>query len=130
MLNLAFVWHMHQPFYRDLFSGEYVLPWVRLHGIKDYLDMARILDSFPRLHQNFNFSPVLLEQIQEYANGGMEKDYYWQLSLKPPEALSLAEREFVWKNFFMANLENLIKAHPRYYELYLKRQKDEPLSTQ
>ena len=39
-LDLVFLWHMHQPDYRDHTSGEYVLPWVYLHAIKDYTDMA------------------------------------------------------------------------------------------
>jgi len=41
-LNVAFVWHMHQPYYRDLVTGEYMLPWVLLHGTKDYLHMAQV----------------------------------------------------------------------------------------
>ena len=28
-IYLCFLWHMHQPFYKDLVSGEYKLPWTR-----------------------------------------------------------------------------------------------------
>jgi alpha-amylase/alpha-mannosidase (GH57 family) len=35
MTRVALLWHMHQPFYEDLATGEHVLPWVRLHAIKD-----------------------------------------------------------------------------------------------
>ena len=34
-LYLCFLWHMHQPYYKDPESGTYLLPWVRLHAIKD-----------------------------------------------------------------------------------------------
>ncbi len=38
-LRLIFLWHQHQPFYKDLVTGEYRLPWVRLNGLKDYYGM-------------------------------------------------------------------------------------------
>ena len=43
-IRLAFIWHHHQPLYRDLVSGEVHMPWVRLHGAKDYYGMARLLE--------------------------------------------------------------------------------------
>ena len=56
-LNVAFVWHMHQPFYKDLISDEYILPWVRLHAIKDYYDMVAYLDNFPKIKAVLNVVP-------------------------------------------------------------------------
>ena len=53
---------MHQPFYKNLVTGETVMPWVRLHAVKDYLDMAKILQDFPDIHQTFNLVPSLIEQ--------------------------------------------------------------------
>ena len=44
-LRLAILWHMHQPYYEDLATGEHILPWVRLHAIKDYTDMAAHLEA-------------------------------------------------------------------------------------
>jgi len=35
-LRLIFLWYQHQPFYKDLVTGEYRLPWARPHGLKDY----------------------------------------------------------------------------------------------
>ena len=35
-VNLVVLWHMHQPQYRDPETGRYVLPWTRLHALKDY----------------------------------------------------------------------------------------------
>ena len=56
-LYLCFLWHMHQPFYKDLISGEYKLPWTRMHALKDYYGMARILEEFPNVRQTFNLVP-------------------------------------------------------------------------
>ena len=38
---------MHQPFYQDLVTGEHILPWVRLHGLKDYYGMVALLRERP-----------------------------------------------------------------------------------
>lgn len=66
-LNVVVAWHMHQPFYRDGSEGEYHLPWVYLHGIKDYSDMAAHLENHPLMRSVVNFTPVLLEQLDDYA---------------------------------------------------------------
>lgn len=66
-INLVICWHMHQPYYRDGLNGEYVLPWVYLHGIKDYDDMAAHLERYPKMRAVVNFAPVLLEQLDDYA---------------------------------------------------------------
>ncbi len=66
-LNLVLCWHMHQPHYREGVDGEYRLPWVYLHGIKDYTDMAAHLENNPGMRSVVNFAPVLLEQIDDYA---------------------------------------------------------------
>src|SRR6202163_1192881 len=68
-LRLILLWHQHQPFYKDLVTGEYRLPWVRLHGLKDYYGMVKLLDEFPNVHQNFNLVPSLITQIQDYVAG-------------------------------------------------------------
>lgn len=59
-------WHMHQPVYQDQNSGEFLFPWVYLHSIKDYVDMAAHLEAHPGARAVVNFAPVLLEQIEEY----------------------------------------------------------------
>lgn len=66
-LNVVLMWHMHQPEYRDPFSGQYLRPWTYLHAIKDYVDMAAHLEAHPEAHAVVNFVPVLLEQIDNYA---------------------------------------------------------------
>ncbi|MCL4456063.1 MAG: glycoside hydrolase family 57 protein [Nitrospirae bacterium] len=119
-LYIAFLWHMHQPYYKDPFTGVYRLPWVRLHGTKDYLDMVRILDEFPDIRQTFNLVPSLLEQLRDYIENGA-KDRYLELTRKDPSDLTEQERIFVIENFFLANWDNMIKPFPRYYELLIKR---------
>src|SRR5579863_1827164 len=66
-LPVVLLWHMHQPQYRDALSGEYVLPWAYLHAIKDYTDMAAHLEHNPAARAVVNFTPVLLEQLDELA---------------------------------------------------------------
>jgi alpha-amylase/alpha-mannosidase (GH57 family) len=68
-IQLLFLWHMHQPYYKDLVTGSYRLPWVRLHALKDYYGMVKLLDEFPDVHQTFNLVPSLITQIQDYVCG-------------------------------------------------------------
>ena len=119
-LNVAFIWHMHQPYYKDLLSGNYLLPWVRLHATKDYYDMAAILYKFPTINQTFNVVPSLLMQIDDYAKGE-GRDIFLELSKKPAHDLLNSEKEFILLNFFFANWENMIKPFPRYWDLLHKR---------
>jgi len=64
---VVLLWHMHQPQYRDPSSGVYILPWTYLHAIKDYVDMAAHLEANPRARAVVNFTPVLIEQLEELA---------------------------------------------------------------
>jgi len=119
-LYIAFVWHHHQPYYKDLTTGEYILPWVRMHGIKDYYDMADILKEYPNVRQTFNFAPVLIEQIHDYITGKANCRFI-ELTLKRPSELTRDEQIFILYNFFIANQDNMIMPHPRYAELLKKR---------
>ena len=67
-LNIILCWHMHQPWYRESIDGNYRLPWVYLHALKDYTDMASHLEMHPAMKCVVNFTPVLIEQIQDYAD--------------------------------------------------------------
>ena len=115
-LRVILLWHQHQPFYKDLVSGEYCLPWVRLHGLKDYYGMAKLLDEFPNVHQNFNLVPSLMTQIQDYA-AGTAQDPFLRVAAKPAKDLSVDERRFALQYLFQANPANLIGRYPRYREL-------------
>lgn len=122
MLYLAFIFHMHQPYYKNLLTQEADLPWVRLHGIKDYSDMLKILKNYPAIHQTFNLVPSLLEQVEDYANRTI-KDKFLELSYKPAAALTKEDKDFLLKNFFSINRGRVIELFPRYYELFLKKEK-------
>ena len=113
-LNVAFLWHQHQPFYKQ--NGVYKLPWVRFHGTKDYYDMVRILDDFPKIKQNFNLVPSLLFQIEEYVNN-QSRDVVWNLSKKDPADLTDDDKRYILKNFFNCYHERMIYPFPRYAEL-------------
>ncbi len=119
-LFVSVLWHMHQPYYKDPFSGRYRLPWVRLHGLKDYYDTAAILKDFPDIHQTFNLVPSLLKQITDYIDGDAS-DEYLEVSRVPASELNDGQKTFLLLNFFSANLENMIKPLSRYYELFTKR---------
>ena len=116
-LRLLLLWHMHQPFYKDLVSGEYRLPWVRLHALKDYYGMVKLLDEFPQVHQNFNIVPSLVAQIEDY-NSGIFKDPFWDVAAKPASELSLEERYFALTYLFQAHGERMIGRYPRYRRLW------------
>jgi alpha-amylase/alpha-mannosidase (GH57 family) len=115
-LRLIFLWHQHQPFYKDLVTGEYRLPWVRLHALKDYYGMVKLLDEFPNVHQNFNLVPSLITQIQDYV-AGTAQDPFLNVAAKPATELTQQERQFALQYLFQANPTNLIGRYPRYWEL-------------
>jgi len=116
-IYICFLWHMHQPFYKDLASGEYKLPWTRLHALKDYRGMVRVLEEFPRIRQTFNLVPSLLVQVEEYASG-RASDPFLRCALKPAEELTGEEQQFILRYFFQANPERMIYRYPRYGELF------------
>ncbi|HTW60125.1 MAG TPA: glycoside hydrolase family 57 protein [Terriglobales bacterium] len=116
-LRVILLWHQHQPFYKDLVTGEYRLPWVRLHALKDYYGMVKLLDEFPTVHQNFNLVPSLMVQIQDYV-AGTAKDPFLSVAAKPAKELSIDERRFALQYLFQANPQNVIGRYPRYRELW------------
>ena len=108
---------MHQPFYKDLISGEYHLPWTRLHALKDYYGMVKILEEFPEVHQTFNLVPSMMVQVDEYARD-VAVDPFLLAALKPAEDLTETEQGFLLLNSFHADPQRLIYRYPRYRELY------------
>jgi alpha-amylase/alpha-mannosidase (GH57 family) len=116
-IRLVLLWHMHQPFYKDMVTGEYRLPWVRLHALKDYYGMVKLLEEFPEVHQNFNLVPSLAVQIQDYVSGHAH-DPFFDLVCKPPAELTSSDRRFALQYLFQANPVNVIGRYPRYRELW------------
>jgi alpha-amylase/alpha-mannosidase (GH57 family) len=118
-LRVVVLWHQHQPFYKDLVTGRYRLPWTRLHALKDYYGMVKLLDEFPQVHQTFNLVPSLITQIQDYVSGDAQ-DPFLQVAAKPAKDLTQEERRFALQYLFQANPTNVIGRYPRYHELWEK----------
>src|SRR5919109_4149471 len=121
MTRVAILWHMHQPYYEDLVTGEHILPWVRLHALKDYYGMVALLNEFPDVRMTFNLVPSLLVQLEDFAEG-RARDRSLELSLKPATQLTDEDRTFIVTNFFHAQRNRMIEPYPRYAELLRKRE--------
>jgi alpha-amylase/alpha-mannosidase (GH57 family) len=120
MTRVALLWHMHQPFYQDLVTGEHILPWVRLHAIKDYWGMVALLKEFPGVRLTFNLVPSLLVQVDAFARDEA-RDRHLELGLKRAEDLTEDERVFCVEEFFHAHRPRMIDPYPRYAELLARR---------
>src|SRR5438874_2562367 len=116
---------MHQPYYKDDLSNSFLLPWVRLRAAKDYYKMPALLDSYPDLKQTFNLVPALVEQIQDYADGGVT-DVYMDLARRPVSGLSADERAFIARWMTESSQIRRVRQYPRYLELVRKREQAGP----
>lgn len=111
---------MHQPYYRNMITGECVQPWVRLHGIHSYYDMMKLYEEYGDINVNINFVPSLLRQLREYVEGNLS-DKFLEISKIDAKDLSPAQKMFLLRNFFMVNADMMIKPIPRYSKLYQQR---------
>jgi alpha-amylase/alpha-mannosidase (GH57 family) len=116
MTRVALLWHMHQPFYEDLLTREHVLPWVRLHALKDYWGMAALVGEFPSIQVTFNLVPSLLVQLEAFAREEA-RDRHLEVGLKPAAQLTEEERLFCVEQCFHAHRPRMIDPFPRYREL-------------
>ena len=119
-LSVGILWHQHQPYYRTRIGGDprdaYLLPWVRLHAVRDYYPMAALVSEFPGVHLTINLVPSLVAQLEEYVDAGAT-DRWMELSLKPASSLTPLEHDFLIARFFDADWDNEVRVHPRYAEL-------------
>ena len=124
-LRVVFCWHMHQPQYRDLVSGEYQLPWVYLHAVKDYVDMVAHLEANPAAKAVVNFAPILLEQIDDYAKqlqgflreGRAIRDPILAALVQPALPVDIETRLPLIKACLRANEARVIHRFPAYQHL-------------
>lgn len=116
-LSIAFYWHMHQPVYQLTEHGDYLMPWVRLHAVKDYLNMILWAKKFDNLKLNFNFVPVLLDSLIDYAENNAH-DIHSRLTVKPENELNDEDKLFIITNFFDANYQTMILPNKEYHRLY------------
>ena len=116
-VHLVVLWHMHQPQYRDPESGEYVLPWTRLHALKDYWGMVELLREFPGFHATYNVVPSLGLQLEEYASGKFNEPWF-SLAFKHADQLTREDKAEIIARAFQVNHERLLTRWPRFLELY------------
>jgi len=123
-LDVVLCWHMHQPWY--LSGDEFVEPWVYLHALKDYADMAAHLEAIPGARAVVNFVPVLLEQVDRYAQR-LQAHRTGQADLLDPLLNALAseglptdpeQRLKLVERCFQVNEQRLLTRFPVYAELY------------
>lgn len=124
-LNVVLFWHMHQPLYKDVHTGNYQLPWTYLHVIKDYIDMAAHLEACPEARVVVNFTPTLIEQIEDYshqiadyfAHAGAIRDDMLEALVQSALPTSQQQRLELVKHCLRANEERLIQRYPAYARL-------------
>lgn len=119
--RVVFIWHMHQPSYRSPLTGRYVLPWVLVHGMRDYYDMPKIAGEVEGVGVTVNLVPGMVEQLEEYASG-KARDVFWDLAEKNPDDLEPLEKEFLLQNFVNVHEETMLRPHPRFAELAYRAQ--------
>jgi alpha-amylase/alpha-mannosidase (GH57 family) len=116
-IHLAVLWHMHQPQYRDPETGQYVLPWTRLHATKDYLGMVKLFEEVPNFHATINMVPSLCMQLEEYASGNFKEPWY-ELAFKRAESLTREDKMEILARAFQVNYDRLLARWTRFVELY------------
>jgi alpha-amylase/alpha-mannosidase (GH57 family) len=121
-VDLLLMWHMHQPDYRDHSTGDFTMPWVYLHAVKDYADMAWHLEQQPAIRAVVNFVPVLLDQLEDYCDqfrlGVLRDPLLRLLARSEATPLSEAERHHALDQCFRANHHRLIAPFAPYKRLY------------
>lgn len=124
-LRLCFLWHMHQPYYKDDMDGLYHMPWVYLHALKDYYELPYYHKEYPEIKGTYNLVPSLLVQLKDYETTGVQ-DTFIRMMLKEVHTLTQEEKNLLIPQLFMANYKNQAKPLKRYRELY-DRKGDTPL---
>jgi len=126
-LNIAFIWHFHQPIYQESYNEDFLMPWVRLHSSKDYYDMLWRIEDFKNIKLNFNISPILVDSVERYLKG--IHDVHSRLLVSDIDALNTEDKNFILQHFFDANYANMILKRPYYAALYNKRYSKDNIST-
>jgi len=116
-VHLVICWHMHQPQYRDPSTGRYVMPWTRLHALKDYWGMVKLLEEFPGVHMTFNVVPALGAQLEEFASGQFDSPWF-RLAFAPAEELEPDHKAEILIRAFQLNHDTMMRRWPRFVELF------------
>ena len=121
-IKVAILWHMHQPIYCEPNARRLAMPWVRLHALKDYLDMPLHAAAYENIRVTFNLVPSLIDQLELYLDGGTDR--HLELSRKRAEDLPDDEKLEILETFFSANPTQMIEPFNRYRTLYRKYMRD------
>lgn len=124
-MKVVLCWHMHQPEYRNLQTGEFAFPWTYLHAIKDYVEMAAHLEAHPQACAVVNFAPILLDQIENYCR---QIDAYFNTAaaLADPILAALVQAKFsqlgderllLLNKLLRVNRRRVIERFPAYAQL-------------
>ena len=112
-------------------SAQFLLPWVYLHAIKDYADMAAHLERHPQIRCVVNFVPVLLDQIEDYAQqfaSGQFRDPLLRILATPDlERIDEEDRRLLLGSCFRCNFATMVAPFPSYkrlHDLYLLASQD------
>ena len=124
-LCVAFLWHMHQPDYRNTQTRDMFLPWVRFHAVKDYYDMGALIERARNIHLTINVVPSLMEQLAAYGDGTAHESYA-ALTLQDASDLNEHEKSFLLRKFFQLAPEHMVLPYPRYRELRDRRGTPDP----
>ncbi len=124
-INVIFIWHFHQPYYKDNFTGEMLMPWTRLHATKDYYFMGALLKNYPKIHATFNYSPSLLRQLEDYTRNYkdmLKGEEFLSISDKKISELSPEDKLFIIEKFFPAcsSSNRFIEKSDRFKQLYYR----------
>jgi len=126
-IKLAFLWHFHQPYYN--YNGEMLLPWARLHAVKDYRDLLKTFTGYPQIKHTINLTPSLFRQLNYYCTGETT-DTFLLLSEKLAKNLTSEDKSYLRTNFFKINQKNLLDPYPGYVRLKKKSDSDNEMTTQ
>ena len=118
MTNIAIIWHMHQPLYRQPGSDVAILPWVRLHAVKDYLHMAQALARHPGMRVTFTLTPSLVAQLEDYVSGALT-DRLMLLAAQP--YFSPDDKRYLLDVCFSISWDNIIRRYPSYEAILNRR---------
>lgn len=121
-IKVAFLWHMHQPYYKDDVECKIVMPWVFLHAIKDYYELLWHIKKFPKIRATFNLVPSLLKQLKEYERESVD-DLFLNLWRSEPKSLSQKQKFYLVNALFHAKFETMIRPLERFLELYLEKER-------
>jgi alpha-amylase/alpha-mannosidase (GH57 family) len=122
---VAILWHMHQPEYGNIETGEILLPWTRFHAVKDYYDMGALVEETPGMRLTINIVPSLIDQLTAYSSGTANETYA-ALTAKDASQLDRFDKAFLLRHFFQLPLERMVHPYPRFADLLARRGAADP----